>query len=65
METLTRHVKVKLLVHDSKGMARIDGSKSSHQASNPSHLVSRIICKFLNYIAFCYQSYRWLIDSRF
>lgn len=46
-------------------MARIDGSKSSNQARHPSHLVCRMICTFLNYIAFCYQSYRWLIDGSF
>lgn len=42
VEILARRVKVKLLVHCGEGMARIDGSKSSHQLCNPIHLVFRI-----------------------
>ena len=42
VETPTRRVKVKLLALCGEGMARTDGSKSSHQSFNPSHLVFRI-----------------------
>ena len=55
-ETLTRRVKVKLLLHGGEGMTRIDEGKSSHQVCTLSHLYCRIYARFFNYLYFVTNS---------
>lgn len=66
VETLTRHVKVKLLKGNERwiGMTRINEGKACSKRAILVIQFVGFILKFFNCIAFFYQFYQWLSDFK-